>query len=166
MKTEKNKTEKASDVEIVAYEPKYKNAFKTLNEEWIDTYFKLEDEDRKLLDDPKKNILDKGGSIIIALLAGEVIGTSALIPMENPLYEFEIGKMAVSPKARGKGIGELLGRAIIQKAKDLGAKSIYLESNTVLQAAINLYKKLGFQEVTGDPSPYARCNIQMELDLN
>jgi GNAT superfamily N-acetyltransferase len=154
------------NVRIVEYQSQHRLAFKTLNEEWIDTYFKLEEEDRKLLDDPQKSILDKGGAIIIALLEEEVIGTCALVPMDDPHYEFELGKMAVSPKARGKGVGELLGRATIQKAKDLGAKSIYLESNTVLQPAINLYKKLGFKNAIGHQSPYIRCNVQMELDLS
>ena len=73
--------------------------------------------------------------------------------------------MAVAPSARGKNIGWLLGQACIGEAKALGAEKIYLESNTVLKPAINLYTKLGFQKVTGHPSPYQRCNIQMELNL-
>ena len=36
---------------------------------------------------------------------------------------------------------------------------------TVLTPAINLYRKLGFVRVVGPPSPYARCNIRMELRL-
>ena len=80
-------------------------------------------------------------------------------------YDFELAKMAVSPKFQGKGIGSVLGNAVIDKARDLGAKKIYLESNTVLGPAINLYRKLGFTKVTGVPSPYARCNIQMELAI-
>jgi len=73
--------------------------------------------------------------------------------------------MAVTENARGKNIGRLLGEAVINKARQIGAKKIYLESNTVLEPAINLYRKLGFRKVTGPPSPYTRCNIQMELLL-
>ncbi|RZL43422.1 MAG: MarR family transcriptional regulator, partial [Pedobacter sp.] len=40
---------------------------------------------------------------------------------------------------------------------------IYLESNTILKPAINLYHKLGFEKIAGKPTPYTRCNIQMEL---
>ena len=65
----------------------------------------------------------------------------------------------------GKGIGWLLSIAAINKARQLGGKTIYLESNTVLKPAINLYQKLGFQKVVRKPSPYNRCNIQMELSL-
>ncbi|WP_244950810.1 GNAT family N-acetyltransferase [Pedobacter suwonensis] len=86
--------------------------------------------------------------------------------MNDGEYDFELAKMAVSPKAQGKNVGFLLAKAIIEKAKSLGAAKIYLESNTILKPAINLYHKLGFQKVPGKPTPYARCNIQMELNLN
>jgi GNAT superfamily N-acetyltransferase len=93
------------------------------------------------------------------------VGTCALIRMDDSTYE--LAKMAVSPTAHGLGIGERLGRAAITKAKALGASRLYLESNTKLVPAINLYHKLGFQKtVAGAPSPYERCNIQMELDLS
>ena len=58
-----------------------------------------------------------------------------------------------------------LGEAIKKTAKELGASKIYLESNTSLAPAINLYYKLGFQKITGRPTPYQRANIQMELNL-
>jgi GNAT superfamily N-acetyltransferase len=73
--------------------------------------------------------------------------------------------MAVDPQARGKGVGVALGVAVIEKARSLGASELYLESNTILEPAINLYRKLGFVEFVGEPSPYERCNIQMVLDL-
>ena len=76
---------------------------------------------------------------------------------------FELAKMAVSPKAQGLGIGYLIGEACIKKAQALGAPRVYLESNTTLKPAINLYYKLGFRKASGPPSPYERANIQMEL---
>jgi GNAT superfamily N-acetyltransferase len=79
---------------------------------------------------------------------------------------FELAKMAVAPGAKGKGIGLLLGQACIDKARALGAGRVYLESNTKLRPAISLYHKLGFRKIAGPPSPYERCNIQMELRLD
>ncbi len=79
---------------------------------------------------------------------------------------YELSKMAVAEKVRGKGIGWLLGQAATNKARELGAKTVFLESNTVLEPAIRLYQKLGFRKVVGQPSPYKRANIQMELKLN
>lgn len=91
------------------------------------------------------------------------VGVCALMKMEDVQYDYELAKMGVSPKFQGHGIGHLLGKAVIEKAISLHARNVYLESNTILTPAINLYKKLGFKEVTGRESPYERSNIQMEL---
>jgi DNA-binding MarR family transcriptional regulator len=160
---EEKKLRESQDVQIVNYTPRYKTAFKKLNEEWITMYFKLEREDLKALDHPQEYVLDKGGQIIFAVYKGEPVGTCALIKMKDG--GFELAKMAVSPALRGKNIGWLLGQAAIEKARAAGAPRLYLESNTILKPAINLYHKLGFQKVTGAPSPYERANIQMELKL-
>lgn len=162
---EQRKLRESKDVSIVLYEKKYSNAFKALNEEWITTYFELEDADRKALDNPKSYILDKGGKIFVALYKGEPVGVCALIKMDDPDYQYELAKMAVSPAMQGKHVGWLLGQAVVDEAKKLGASKIYLESNTSLKPAINLYHKLGFKKVVGRATPYARCNIQMELNL-
>jgi len=162
---EEKKKRESQDVQIVAFEPQYLEAFKSLNTEWISTYFEMEEADYKALDNPEEYILNKGGKIVVALYRNEPVGVCALIKANDPNYDFEMAKMAVSPKAQGKNIGFLLGQAIINTAKELGAKKIYLESNTMLKPAINLYYKLGFQKVYGLPTPYKRCNIQMELNI-
>ncbi|MDF2476452.1 MAG: MarR family transcriptional regulator [Sphingobacterium sp.] len=162
---EQKKLRESKDVQIVPYEPKYKLAFKALNEEWISTYFEMEEADYKALDNPEDYILAKGGKIFVALYNSEPLGVCALMKMDDPNYDFELAKMAVSPKAQGKNIGWLLGQAAIYSAKDLGASKIYLESNTILKPAINLYYKLGFNKIVGHSTPYKRCNIQMELQL-
>ncbi len=163
--TDQRKQREREKVTIVDYQPKYQKAFRQLNEEWITQYFKMEEADYKALDNPKKYILDRGGCIVVALYEGKPVGVCALIKMDDPDYDFELAKMAVSPLAQGKSIGGLLGQAVIEKAKKLGASRIYLESNTRLKPAISLYEKLGFKKVSGRPTPYERCNIQMELDL-
>lgn len=162
---EQKKLRESKEVTIVPYQPQYKEAFKALNKEWISTYFEMEDADYKALDNPKEYILDRGGQILVALYQGEPVGVCALIKMNGSDYDFEMAKMAVSPKVQGKNIGWLLGQAVISTARKLGASTIYLESNTMLKPAINLYYKMGFKKVVGLPTPYKRCNIQMLLDL-
>lgn len=152
-------------IKIVTYSPQYQQAFSALNEAWISTYFKMEPADYKALDDPEGYILGKGGHIQVALYNEEPVGVCALLKMDDPVYDYELAKMAVAPKAQGKNIGWLLGNAVINKARELGADRVYLESNTILKPAINLYHRLGFKKVTGRTTPYERCNIQMELDL-
>ena len=160
---EQKKERESLNVKLIAYEPKYKQVFKDLNEDWISTWFKMEDADYWALDDPQGYILDKGGYVMVALYNDEPVGVCALIKMNDPDYEYEMAKMAVSPLAQGKNIGFLLGKGIIEKARLLGAKKIYLESNTILKPAISLYHKLGFNKVASRNSPYERSNIQMEL---
>lgn len=157
------KERESSGIEIVDYTPAYHEAFRQLNYAWIEQYFTVEEEDRKALDHPDEKILKPGGQILMALYRDEAVGTCALIPM--PDGQFELAKMAVSPAAQGLGIGYRLGQAALQRARDLGADSVYLESNTRLAPAINLYHKLGFKRVVGPPSPYERSNIQMRVAL-
>ncbi len=154
------------NIKIVEYDVQYKQIFKDLNVEWISTYFVMEEADYKALDNPESYILDKGGHILIALYEGEPVGVCALIKMNNdPEMDYELAKMAVSPKAQGKRIGWILGQAIMEKARNLDAKALFLESNTLLTPAISLYYKLGFERITSRPSPYERANIQMKLVL-
>jgi len=161
--SDQKKIRESKNVEIVAYQSQYREAFRDLNVEWISKYFEMEEADYKALDNAESYILDKGGKILVALYDDEPVGVCALIKMNHPEYDFEMAKMAVSPKAQGKNIGYLLGKAIIDSAREMGAKKIYLESNTILKPAINLYYKLGFEKVFGLETPYKRCNIQMEL---
>jgi DNA-binding MarR family transcriptional regulator len=163
---EQKKCRESKEITIVVYTPQYQSAFKLLNEEWISTYFEMEETDHRTLDNPQEYILDKGGKIIVALYKDEPVGVCALIKMNDSHYDFELAKMAVAPKVQGKNIGRLLGESIIHIAKECNASKLYLESNTMLKPAINLYHKLGFQKIVGHPSPYKRCNIQMELHLN
>lgn len=154
----------AAEVRLVDYNSAYQADFKRLNTEWIERYFQLEEADLKALDQPEEYIIHRGGHILLAEYQARLVGTCALIRMEANTYE--LAKMAVSPAAHGLGIGERLGRAAIAKAQALGARRLYLESNTKLVPALSLYHKLGFRKtVAGAASPYARCNIQMELDL-
>ena len=162
---EQKKLRESRGVQIVEYNDGYQSVFRALNEEWISSYFKMEEADYKALDNPKEYILDRGGKIFVALYENEPVGVCALIKMDDPDYDFELAKMAVSNKCQGKNIGWLLGQAVTNAAKELGASKIYLESNTILKPAINLYQKLGFSKVVGRPTPYERCNIQMELQL-
>lgn len=148
-------------VRIVDFEPQHATAYSQLNYRWIEQYFEIEAADRRALDHPEEYVLDRGGAILIALYEDAVVGCCALL--NNGDGSYEMAKMAVAEEARGKHIGWLLGLAVVERARQLGGSSIYLESNTVLEPAIQLYRKLGFKQICGKPTPYARCNIQMEI---
>ncbi len=156
--------QRTTSIRIVDYKPMYRPYFKSLNEAWIKEFFTLEEPDRKMLEDPEGYIINRGGAIVIALERDSPVGVCALVPWhgDKSEFDFELAKMAVKPSARGKGVGELLGKAVLNKAREKGAKRIYLETNTVLDAALRLYKRLGFKRIEGVNTPYSRCNTQME----
>jgi len=160
---DEKKLRESKKISIVNYQPQYREAFKQLNVEWITTWFKMEEADHKILDHPQEYVLDKGGHILIALDEEKPVGTCALVKLDDQTYE--LSKMAVTPETKGKGVGLLLGNAAIALAKCTGANRLYLESNTILKPAINLYSKLGFKRIPGTQSPYERSNIHMELPL-
>lgn len=141
-------------------------AFRRLNEEWITHHFQLESKDRETLDDPQRAILDQGGRIFFATLAGQVVGCCALVAMAPG--QFELAKMAVTESARGAGIGRALLQAVIDEARTARVQRLYLESNSALGPALKLYEAAGFRHLPADrrvASPYARADVQMELLL-
>lgn len=152
-------------VEITDYKPEYAAAFKRLNVMWINSLWTLEAHDFEVLNDPETSILSKGGYIFVALVNGEPMGVVALCRMQHNEYDYEIAKLAVDPAARGTGLGDALFRSAIAKAKSLGAKKLFLESNRLLKPAIGLYRKFGFTELKDYHPAYARGDIQMELTL-
>jgi len=134
-------------------------AFRTLNEEWITRYFTLEAKDHETLNDPVNSILLKGGHIFMAYAGAEAVGCVALIPMREGVYE--LSKMAVSPHLRGRGLGRRLLQHAIAQAKCIGAKSLFLGSNTRLQDAVHLYESVGFRHVK--LKPFRQCPIAVPM---
>ena len=153
-------------IKVVQFSPKYAVDFASLNYEWLNQYFEIEEHDREMLDAPEEYIINKGGYILLALNAkNRAIGTVALIKAGEAVYE--LAKMAVTPAYKGFKIGNQLMQKAIQLTKEIGAHKVFLESNRKLVPAINLYKKFGFSEVEQDTNtPYARSDIKMELNLS
>ena len=155
------------DISIVPFERQHAAAFRDLNIAWIERYFAVEDKDREVLQNPHSRIIDIGGAILIARnKSGEVIGCAALVPVSEGVLE--LVKMAVADNHQRRGIGGMLIDAAILKAREIGARSLYLESNSKLGSAIRLYERAGFEHLPPEQrpySPYARCNIYMSRSL-
>lgn len=149
-------------VEILTYKSDHQPWFEKFNRDWIEKYFWMEPLDVEVLQHPDEHIVKQGGTILMASYKKEMAGTVALKFVAPGIYEFT--KMAVDEKFRGKKVGQALADAAIEKARDLGAKKVILYSNTVLEPAIALYRKIGFTEIPVD-GPYKRSNIKMELKL-
>ncbi|UGU18287.1 GNAT family N-acetyltransferase [Sinomicrobium kalidii] len=151
-------------IEIIEFQPEYTADFARLNHEWLHKYFSVEPHDSEMLENPYPTIIRPGGQILIALAGEKAVGTAALIADSPDTYE--LAKMAVSEDYQGQKIGKRLMLRAIDYAIKRGKKRIFLESNTKLAPAINLYIRSGFRVVPLNPdSPYERANIKMELML-
>ncbi|MEQ8584216.1 MAG: GNAT family N-acetyltransferase [Marinoscillum sp.] len=159
-----NALSNTASVQLLDFQEQYASDFARLNYEWLETYFTVEPHDREMLDAPYEYIIQPGGRIFFARVDGEIVGTVALI-VETP-DTFELAKMGVTPKYKGLKIGKMLMQHAIAEARKAGMKRLVLESNTKLTAALNLYINSGFKVAPlNECSPYARCNIRMELIL-
>lgn len=151
-----------ASVEIVDFSDKWAADFASLNYDWIEKYFVVEQHDREILDDPRKFVIDPGGHIFMAIVSGLAAGTVALIPATEGVLE--LTKMAVASEFQRMGIANQLMERCIEFAGANGIERIFLESHRSLQPALGLYRKFGFVEVPTDPnSEYARADIRMEL---
>jgi DNA-binding MarR family transcriptional regulator/N-acetylglutamate synthase-like GNAT family acetyltransferase len=152
-------------IEILEYRPAYKKHFISLNYEWLKQQFLIEPADERLLSDPKRHIINKGGVILFARLHGQIVGTAALLRHEKDL--FEIAKMAVTQTARRRLVGTKLTMEILKRAKTKGAQSVYLETHPKLKPARRLYEIMGFECIKESPIPpsFHRRRIAMKIVL-
>ena len=146
--------------EIIPFSPDLQPYFESINKAWVTQYFSLEPFDLAQLENPEQTILAKGGEIIFAKIGVHIAGTVALIPSEEGVWEMI--KMGVSPEFQGKGAGELLGKQILEVARQKGATKVRLYTHTKLEAAIKLYHRLGFVSCELECGAYGRCNQKME----
>lgn len=152
-------------VRILDFETKYRSHFKTLNYQWLREFFRIEERDRQVLEDPENRILAPGGRIFFAQSGRRIVGTCALIRVDP--RTFELAKMAVTREYRRRRIGQRLAEHAIDTARSLGASSLILYTSPKLEAAVALYRKLGFQPVpVPDKSIYRRSTIMMTLKLD
>lgn len=153
------------DVSIIRYDSAYDDAFQSLNIEWIEKYFEVEEIDLLYLGNPRTKIIEPGGMVFFALLDGEAVGTVAMLRLDEG--RFELSKMAVDPSHQGKGIGNILIEAALVWAREVHAHTVQLDTNTKLKPAIHLYKKFGFVALPPEElkSEYTRSNSRMVLKL-
>ena len=155
-------------VVMADYDPAFRQAFADLNLEWLEKSFTLNDFDRQAFSDPEASIIKKGGDVFFALVDRKPAGTAALYPSQGG---YELCKMGVDARYRGRGIGETLVAEGIRRARAKKAQSLFLLSNRgKLAPAIRLYEKMGFVETPLSPEDVkkyvgGRVDIRMEYPL-
>ena len=149
---------------IIDFQPAHQPFFEQVYREWFTAHFGVPPEpiDDFVLTQPEKAILAKKGAILIATCDNQPAGFVAL--KKTNRFTYELTKMAVHPEFRGKGVGEALCMAALDRAATLGAQCLILYSHSSLQPALHLYRKLGFKETLLEKGLYSdfRCDIKME----
>lgn len=116
----------------------------------------------KDLTDIEAHYLARGGLFeLLETADGTLLGTVGLYPMDETTVELR--KMYLSPQLRGKGIGKQTLQRMVEKAKELGFKKIYLETASVLKEAVGLYEKFGFTPTCEKHTP--RCDRAYFMDI-
>ncbi|HEY7598101.1 MAG TPA: GNAT family N-acetyltransferase [Actinophytocola sp.] len=105
--------------------------------------------------------------------ADTVLGTVTMAPPTSPWAEvagkadLEFRMLAVGEAARGRGVGEALTRAVVDRAAELGLTGVVLSSSTEMTTAHRIYERLGFHRTPDkDWQPTPRTSLlTYRLDL-
>ena len=114
-------------------------------------------------------VAEQNGIIVGAVLlypAGTAIATQAGTALSSRSPEVRL--LAVEPAARGHGVGAALMDECIRRARQSGATALTLHTADIMQAAMRLYERLGFQrapELDFEPVPGATIKgYRLSLD--
>jgi predicted N-acetyltransferase YhbS len=119
----------------------------------------------------KQNILDTLADAgpaeqIVVEEEGTIVGTVLLYPAQAPLYGShggsarmaapEVRLLGVAPAARGRGVGAALMQECVRRAREAGSAAISLHTTDMMEAAMRLYARMGFEraaELDFHPAP-------------
>lgn len=96
---------------------------------------------------------EKALAIIVAEAEDEIVGSVQLfassqtaygrpdLAIHTPIIRF----LAVSPRARGRGIAVQLIQESVRRSLAAGAQALHLHTTDMMEAAVKLYERLGFE---------------------
>lgn len=94
--------------------------------------------------------------VLVAAADGRVLGGVTFVPRGGPMAdiagpgEAEIRMLAVAREARGRGIGEALVRACVDRARAVeDCARVVLSTQRTMRTAHRLYERLGFIRTPG-----------------
>lgn len=100
--------------------------------------------DRRLLSKATVALYEDVQEFVVAELDGVVVGCGALHCMWEDLAE--VRTLAVDPAALGRGIGSLILEELLDRARTIGVKRVF-----VLTFEVEFFRRYGFVEIEGTP---------------
>lgn len=140
-----NQTDKTINFKNATSEPLLTEVKKLFCEyqQSIDTDLCFQKFEEELATLPGKYALPKG-RLYLLYENEHIVGCVALRELKNESCEMK--RLYVKPEFRGKGFGRILAKKIIQDAKEIGYKKMFLDTLDTMQAAVKLYTSLGFKD--------------------
>lgn len=124
---------------------------------FVEWHYERHASDRHIIDsyfDPQKfaaeleglpgDFARPNGALLVAEEDGAIAGCVALRRLENGACEMK--RMFVRSDFHGRGLGDLLGRAIVDEARSMGYRRMMLDTGPRQREAQGLYRKLGFAQ--------------------
>lgn len=91
-----------------------------------------------------RRFLKKPRTVFVCRNDGKVLAAAVLLLRANSL-KARLYSIAVAPEARGRGLGQALLAACERHARQNARNALSLEVRASNEAAINLYRKAGFE---------------------
>ena len=90
--------------------------------------------------------LDAGGEFYVGILDGRIVAMGALKRLTDT--KAEICRMRVHPNLQRRGLGTRILSKLEERARELGFRTLTLETTAGQVAAIDMYTKAGYQQVS------------------
>ena len=114
----------------------------------VDAYFDPSAFETELADLPGP-YAEPAGLLLLARRGGESAGCVALKRIDQRRCEMK--RMFVPAELHGLGVGRALGQAIVDGARAAGYREMRLDTSWRQEAAMGLYRRLGFVPTEPDP---------------
>jgi ribosomal protein S18 acetylase RimI-like enzyme len=92
----------------------------------------------------------QAGGAVLVFVDDEAVASARFKPIPGGLY---VGRVAVLPPHRRRGLASIMMRFIEDMAAGLGHDGIHVEVRDSLPSNVGLYQSLGYELVSIDPHP-------------
>jgi len=136
-----------------------------VSEQFPDTLPPLDEWEAELKNLPGVYTLPQGG-LFLATVDDQPAGCVALKLKDETTGELK--RMYVRPSFRGQQVGWHLGQKVLEEARAIGYKKVYLDSDEAMKPAHKVYEQLGFKYIPAPadlPKELVSVSVFMECEL-
>ncbi|MEG3147408.1 GNAT family N-acetyltransferase [Sphingomonas sp. RT2P30] len=141
------------------------DAFASIWVPWLESMGRTpEAEDFAIMRDPASYYCGTGGEVFFATLDAAPVGAVAVKGPGDSGFEF--CKLVVTEAARGHGAGRAFVEKCLAYAASKGGPALYLQSFKALDAALGLYRRMGFRDAAPPPEMTVLARTEVIMAMN